>query len=83
MSGAWLCTHIWRRYGFTGHEDKEFLQRMFPVLRGSVVFMLDFLIEDSTGKHLITSPSLSPENNYIDEKDREVFCAKDLLLIYK
>lgn len=75
MSGAWLCTHIWQRYDFTSLEDEEFLQRMFPVLRGSVVFMLDFLIEDFTGKTLITSPSLSPENTYIDEKgQRGVLC---------
>ncbi|KAI9640112.1 hypothetical protein NHQ30_011514 [Ciborinia camelliae] len=72
MSGAWLCIHIWQRYEFENDDkDKEVLQRMFPILRGSVQFILDFLIEDSTGQYLITSPSLSPENSYIDEKGQK------------
>lgn len=75
MSGAWLCTHIFQRLVFRGDNDGKFLQRMLPILRGSVQFMLDFLIEDSTGKYLVTSPSLSPENSYFDEKGQKgVFC---------
>ncbi|TGO13876.1 hypothetical protein BTUL_0062g00500 [Botrytis tulipae] len=75
MSGAWLCTHIWQRQLFGGDHNLKFLQRMFPVLRGSVQFILDFLIKDSTGDFLITSPSLSPENSYIDlEGQKGVLC---------
>lgn len=47
LGGAWLCYHIWESYQFRG--DKDFLRRMFPVLKGCVQFLVDFLIEDSTG----------------------------------
>ncbi|KAM3068006.1 hypothetical protein ACMFMF_009373 [Clarireedia jacksonii] len=40
---------------------------MFSVIRGSVLFLVDYLIEDSTGQKLVTSPSVSPENTYIDK----------------
>ena len=73
LGGAWLCFHIWERYLFS--EDKTFLQRMFPVLRGSVLFLVDFLIEDESGKHLITCPSLSPENTFLDHNNNKgVLC---------
>jgi alpha-L-fucosidase 2 len=60
LGGAWLCTHIWRHFEYTG--DESFLKRMFPVLKGSIEFFLDFLVEKDGYK--ITSPSLSPENRY-------------------
>ncbi|KAF3041729.1 hypothetical protein E8E12_007727 [Didymella heteroderae] len=44
LGGAWLCTHIWEHYSFTG--DKSLLDRMLPVLGGCIDFLLDFLIED-------------------------------------
>lgn len=62
-----MCIHIWERYHFSG--DKVFLQRMFPVLKGCVQFLLDYLIEDSSSKYLVTNPSLSPENSFLDEND--------------
>ncbi|PQE14018.1 Alpha-L-fucosidase protein [Rutstroemia sp. NJR-2017a BBW] len=73
MSGAWLCCHIWARYMYNG--DEKFLQRMFPVIKGSVLFLVDYLIEDSTGQKLVTNPSLSPENTYIDKHgNKGVLC---------
>lgn len=60
MGGAWLCTHIWSHFEYTG--DFAFLQRMYPVLKGSVEFFLEFLIDRDGYK--VTSPSLSPENRY-------------------
>jgi hypothetical protein len=38
---------------------------MFPILRGCVEFLTDFLVEDASGKYLVTSPSLSPENTFL------------------
>ena len=64
LGGAWLALHIWDSYRFTG--DRGFLEKMFPVLSGCAEFLLDFLVEDVTGKYLVTSPSLSPENSFID-----------------
>ena len=58
--GAWLCTHIWEHYLYSG--DINFLKEMFPILKGSVVFFLDFLIEHPKYGWLVTNPSTSPEN---------------------
>ena len=60
MGGAWVSTHIWNHFEFTG--DVDFLAKTYGVLRGSVEFYLDFLIEKDGYK--VTSPSLSPENRY-------------------
>lgn len=38
---------------------------MFPILRGCVVFLVDFLVQDSSANYLVTSPSLSPENSFL------------------
>ena len=73
LGGVWLCTHIWDSYLFSG--DLLFLERMFPLLRGCVEFLLDFLIKDAAGKYLVTNPSLSPENTFVNERgEHGVFC---------
>ncbi|KAJ5141276.1 Alpha-L-fucosidase [Penicillium atrosanguineum] len=72
LGGAWLCYHIWERFQFTRNHD--FLRRMFPVLRGCVEFLIDFLVEDETGEYLITSPSVSPENSFYDKGQKGVLC---------
>ncbi|KAH6643175.1 Six-hairpin glycosidase-like protein [Boeremia exigua] len=74
LGGAWVCTLVWEHYAFNG--DETLLVRMAPVLEGCVDFLLDFLVEDSTGKFLVTNPSLSPENTFLHEESQEkgVFC---------
>jgi hypothetical protein len=48
---------------------------MFPVLKGCVEFLLDFLIEDSSSHYLVTNPSLSPKNTFLnDNKSKGVLC---------
>ena len=37
MGGAWLATHIWEHYSFTG--DKNFLKKYYPVLKGAATFL--------------------------------------------
>ncbi|MBO9727355.1 MAG: glycoside hydrolase family 95 protein [Chitinophaga sp.] len=61
MGGAWLSRHLWEKYMFNG--DKQYLQTIYPVLKGAVAFYLDFLVEEPTHKWLVVSPSMSPENN--------------------
>jgi alpha-L-fucosidase 2 len=62
MGGAWLTLQAWEHYAFTG--DKAFLaERGWPLLEGSSQFFLDYLTPDGEG-HLVTGPSLSPENKY-------------------
>ena len=60
--GAWLCTHLWNHYEFTG--DKRFLQRAYPVMKGAAQFFLDTLVEEPKHKWLVTCPSISPENKH-------------------
>jgi alpha-L-fucosidase 2 len=60
VGGAWLTTHMWEHYLYT--RDKEFLEKVYPILKGSVDFFMDFLIEHPNGEWLVTSPSNSPEN---------------------
>lgn len=62
MGGAWISTHVWEHYRYSG--DREFLERRgYPVLRDMALFLLDYLVASPTG-HLVTGPSLSPENKY-------------------
>jgi alpha-L-fucosidase 2 len=58
--GAWLATHLWEHYLFTG--DKEFLRQYYPAMKGSAEFFLDFLVPHPTYAWLVTNPSTSPEN---------------------
>ncbi len=60
--GAWLCTHLWNHYEFTG--DGKFLAHAYPVMKGAAQFFIDTLIEDPKHKWLVTCPSLSPENKH-------------------
>ena len=61
-AGAWLCQHLWEHYHFNG--DHDFLLWAYPIIKESVEFYLDFLVEEPTHKWLVTSPSNSPENSF-------------------
>ncbi|MBE8723054.1 glycoside hydrolase family 95 protein [Sphingobacterium pedocola] len=63
MGGAWLSQHLWQHYLYNG--DKDFLKEYYDVLKGKTLFYLDVLHEDQTGKWLVLSPSMSPENSYM------------------
>lgn len=58
--GAWLATHLWEHFLFT--MDTDYLKEIYPLLKGSVEFFMDFLVEHPNGKWLVTNPSTSPEN---------------------
>lgn len=66
LGAGWLCTHIWEHYRFTG--DRDFLRRSWPLLRGAMEFLADFLVEAPAGSvcpgMLVTAPSHSPENSF-------------------
>ena len=64
MAGVWLCRHLWDHYAFTG--DREYLNDVWPTLRGAAEFARDWLIELPDGT-LGTAPSTSPENEYVAE----------------
>tara|TARA_R110002050_G_scaffold67924_1_gene147287 strand:- start:109646 stop:112165 length:2520 start_codon:yes stop_codon:yes gene_type:complete len=60
VGGAWLTTHLWEHYLFT--QDKEYLKEVYPIIKGSVDFFMDFLVEYPEKDWLVTNPSNSPEN---------------------
>ncbi|NQV32761.1 MAG: glycoside hydrolase family 95 protein, partial [Phycisphaeraceae bacterium] len=60
VGGAWLTTHLWEHYLYT--LDQEYLEEVYPVMKGSVDFFMDFLVAHPNGKWLVTNPSNSPEN---------------------
>lgn len=72
MGAAWLCTHIWQHYLYT--MDRDFLQKMFPVLEQAVLFFEDFLELTPQGFYA-ADPSVSPENAYRAKDGTEAhFC---------
>lgn len=57
--GAWLATHLWTRYLYTG--DTAFLRRHYPEIKGAADFYMSYLTADAAGR-LVCSPSMSPEH---------------------
>ena len=53
---------MWEHYAYT--LDLVFLRdRAYPIMKESAEFFLDYLVDDGKG-HLVTGPSMSPENSY-------------------
>ncbi len=63
-AGAWCCTHIWEHYLFSC--DKTVLEKNIDVLTGAAQFFLQFLVNDPRTGYLVTCPSNSPENGFVD-----------------
>lgn len=61
--GAWLATHIWENYRYT--RDENLLKKYYPVMKGAAQFLSDILIKEPKHGWLVTAPSNSPENTYI------------------
>jgi len=58
--GAWLSTHLWEHYLFTG--DKQFLRdTAYPLMKQASLFFVDAMVKDPVTGYLITGPSNSPE----------------------
>jgi len=60
VGGAWLTNQLWERYRYT--LDRDYLKEIYPIIKGSVEFFMDFLVPHPNGKWLVTNPSNSPEN---------------------
>ena len=64
IAGSWMALTIWRHYEFTA--DKTYLKETaYPLITGATRYILDFLQENNKGE-LVTAPSYSPENAYIN-----------------
>ena len=65
--GAWLTTHLWQHYLFTG--DKQFLADYYPIMKGAADFLLSYMqpypesgeVKGAAG-WLVTVPTVSPEH---------------------
>ncbi len=65
--GAWLTTHIWQHFLFTG--DKQFLESYYPVMKGAADFLADYMqeypangeVKEAAG-WVMTVPTVSPEH---------------------
>ena len=65
--GAWLTTHLWQHYLFTG--DKDFLRTYYPVMEGAAKFLVQYMqtypkdgeIKSAAG-WMMTVPTVSPEH---------------------
>ncbi len=69
MGSPWISQHLWTHYAFT--KDKKFLkEKAYPLMKGAAEFCLGFMVEDKNG-YLVTAPSFSPENSFIDDKGKQ------------
>lgn len=73
VGGAWVSQHLWYRFLYTG--DKEFLQSVYPIMRGAAMFFNDFLIEEPNKDWLVVSPSNSPENTHAGSNHKATITA--------
>lgn len=62
MGGAWLCTHLWERYLFTGNKAE--LAKHYPLMKGAATFFLTSNIDLPGTNYRVTCPSISPENDH-------------------
>ena len=70
-SGGWLMQHYWQHYEFT--QDEVFLkERAFPNIQEVVKFYSDWIIEDPRDGTLISAPSTSPENRFLNAEKKPV-----------
>ena len=58
--GAWLTNELFQHYLYT--MDKGYLTKIYPLMKGSVQFFMDFLVKQPNNKWFVTNPSTSPEN---------------------
>jgi len=70
-AGGWLMQHYWQHFTYTA--DTTFLrERAFPAMESVAQFYSDWLIEDPRDGSLISAPSTSPENRFLDAQENPV-----------
>jgi alpha-L-fucosidase 2 len=70
MAGLWLMQQLYDHYLYD--PNPEYLQRIYPLMKGAAEFCLDFLVKDPVTGYMVTCPASSPENSFIDEKGNKV-----------
>ena len=62
-AAAWIASQLWTHYEYT--QDRDFLRTVaYPLLKGHAEFLLDYMTIDPRTGHLVTGPSISPENAF-------------------
>ena len=68
MGGPWMCRHLYENWKYR-QDHRRMRNEFYPVLRESVIFVLDYLVSAPEGSAcpgcLVTNPSMSPENTYL------------------
>lgn len=68
LGSPWLSQHLYEHYRFTGNE--AFLRdTAYPVMKAAAAFCKEWLVEKDG--YLVTAPSTSPENVFIDEQGKK------------
>jgi alpha-L-fucosidase 2 len=62
MGAAWLTLSLCEHYEYSG-DVRSLRERAYPLMRDAALFLLSNLFDDGKG-HLVSGPSLSPENRY-------------------
>ena len=70
--GAWLCAHLWEHYAYSG--DLDYLEYVYPALKGASEFFLTTMIEDPSSGYLVTAPTSSPENEFLMDGQKVSIC---------
>ena len=83
LGSPWLSQHLYEHYRFT--MDEDYLRKTaYPLMKGAAEFCEDWLVEKDGW--LITAPSTSPENVFIDEHGKKgvvtIGSAMDLEIIW-
>ncbi|WP_373399451.1 glycoside hydrolase family 95 protein [Algoriphagus halophilus] len=70
-AGGWMARHYWDHYLFT--RDLRFLaERAFPAISEVAAFYSDWLVNYPGENTLVSSPSTSPENQFMNSKGQSV-----------
>jgi len=84
-SGVWVATHLWEHYLFT--KDLLYLEKeAYPVIKESIEFFIEYVIEDAKTGYLTCGPSVSPENTFIVEDKPYSFsmgCTYEIIMIHE
>lgn len=66
--GIWMLAHLIEHDRFS--PDETFARdRLLPLVEGAVLFALDLLVPHPETGQLVTAPSTSPENEFVDGDD--------------
>ena len=68
--GHWIMQQLYDHYTYS--LEVAYLKRIYPLLKGSVEFCLDFLVEEPESGYMVTCPSTSPENSFFDDNGNRI-----------